>query len=196
MARILVVDDEPLVCDMLRATLAVAGHDAVVAENGRQALRLFADEPADVVITDIFMPEMEGLETSRVAAELNFPLLDVHPKQEEVFRTAARLKDTYDQIALLIRDSRLPDYGQNKIAGQEPDAYDYGVFNFVELFVCNIDLSLVSIYYALMKVFNGVFSFVCCVQSSVHAYDCFVMNDDTNIITLLYKEKKRVTLIH
>ena len=53
--------------------------------------------------------QMEGLETSRAAAELNFPFLDVHPQQEEVFRTAARLKDTYDQIALLIRDSRLPD---------------------------------------------------------------------------------------
>ena len=78
--------------------------------------------------------QVEGLETSRAAAKLNFPFLDVHPKQEEVFRTAARLKDTYDQIALLFRDSRLPDYSQNETAGQEPDAYDYGVFNFVELF--------------------------------------------------------------
>ena len=78
--------------------------------------------------------QVEGLEASKAAAELNFPFLDVHPNQEEVFRTAARLKDTYDQIALLFRDSRLPDYRQNETAGQEPDAYDYGVFNFVELF--------------------------------------------------------------
>ena len=68
------------------------------------------------------------------AAALNFPFLDVHPKQSEVFRTAARLKDTYDQIAIIFRDGRLPDYRQNKLAGKKANGYDYGVFNFVEMF--------------------------------------------------------------
>jgi len=70
----------------------------------------------------------------RSPAEFNFPFLDVHPGREEVFRTAARLKDTYDQAAIVFRDPRLPDYKQNRVAGAEPDGYDFGVFNFVDLF--------------------------------------------------------------
>jgi len=68
------------------------------------------------------------------SAELNFPFLDVHPAQESVFRTSARLKDTYDQIALVFRDKRLPGYKKNALAGTVKDGYDFGVFNFVDLF--------------------------------------------------------------
>lgn len=65
MARILVIDDEPLVREMLRETLRRAGHDAEIAADGREGLTLYHSHPADIVITDIFMPEQEGLETIR-----------------------------------------------------------------------------------------------------------------------------------
>ncbi len=77
---------------------------------------------------------VEGLEANRKYGELNFPFLDKHPQQEAVFRTAARLEDTYDQIAFVLRDERLPDHSRNDQAGAVKDGYDYGVFNFVELF--------------------------------------------------------------
>ncbi len=67
-------------------------------------------------------------------AEINFPLLDVHPSHTDVFRTNARLKETYDQIAVIFRDKRLPSHEANKKAGSTADGFDYGVFNFVELF--------------------------------------------------------------
>jgi len=72
---------------------------------------------------------------SRKAAKFNFPFLDIHPERAEVFRTAARQKDTYDQIGLIFNDKRLPDYTKNREAGKNgADGYDFGVFNFVELF--------------------------------------------------------------
>ena len=71
---------------------------------------------------------------SRTAAKLNFPFLDVHPARTEVFRTNARLGETYDQIGLVLTDKRLPDYRQNAVAGTVRDGYDYGVFNFTEMF--------------------------------------------------------------
>ena len=63
MMRILVVDDDEFVRLMLRFTLTDAGYEVQEASNGREALKAYADHPADVVILDILMPEMEGLET-------------------------------------------------------------------------------------------------------------------------------------
>ena len=58
MARLLVIDDDPGMRDMLRATLVSAGHEVVVAANS-----LVRAKPIDLVITDMLMPEKEGLET-------------------------------------------------------------------------------------------------------------------------------------
>jgi CheY-like chemotaxis protein len=63
MARILIVDDDEQIRTMLRATLERAGHEVTEAPDGRQALSLYQQLPADVVLADIIMPEMEGIET-------------------------------------------------------------------------------------------------------------------------------------
>lgn len=70
---------------------------------------------------------------SKKAAKANFPLLTPHPKHGEL-RTTARLKDTYDQIGLFAFDKRLPTPDDNRTAGVTVDGYDYGVFNFANLF--------------------------------------------------------------
>lgn len=62
MARILVIDDEAPIRHVLRQALELRGHTVVEAQNGAIGLRLFQTEPADLVITDILMPEVEGLE--------------------------------------------------------------------------------------------------------------------------------------
>ena len=63
MARVLVIDDQTEIRELLRMTLQAAGYDVVVAPNGRAGLEIHRERPAEVVITDIFMPEQEGLET-------------------------------------------------------------------------------------------------------------------------------------
>ncbi len=65
--RILAVEDEPEVADLVRAMLIHAGHSVVSAASGREALDLFEREPVDLVITDLGMPGMTGL---ALAAEL------------------------------------------------------------------------------------------------------------------------------
>jgi len=67
-------------------------------------------------------------------AAVNFPFLDTHPSQTDVFRTNARKDQTYDQIGLFIRDKRLPNHKDNEQAGRSPGEYDFGMFDFVELF--------------------------------------------------------------
>jgi DNA-binding NtrC family response regulator len=63
MARVLVIDDEEDVCAAIRDALEDAGHHVLTAPNGKRAVALVKESDADVVITDIFMPESEGIET-------------------------------------------------------------------------------------------------------------------------------------
>lgn len=62
-ARILVIDDDPVVRDMLVEMLKREGYDVDSAEDGRAGMRRFREQPSALVITDVLMPEQEGLET-------------------------------------------------------------------------------------------------------------------------------------
>ena len=63
MAKILVFDDEPSILLMLKKMLEKAGHEVDTALNGREGMELFEKNKPDLLITDIIMPEKEGLET-------------------------------------------------------------------------------------------------------------------------------------
>lgn len=65
MFRILVVDDDEGVRHYLRELLERSGYEVVEAVNGAKALSLYKANPTDLVITNILMPEKEGLETIR-----------------------------------------------------------------------------------------------------------------------------------
>lgn len=60
--NILVVDDEPTMRQLLQHTLETAGHHVACAGGGRSASQLMRQQPFDLVITDILMPEQDGLE--------------------------------------------------------------------------------------------------------------------------------------
>ena len=62
MTSILVVDDDPALCRAVAETLNKAGYETSMVNGGREALRQLQDEPADVVVTDLFMPEVDGIE--------------------------------------------------------------------------------------------------------------------------------------
>ena len=62
MATILVIDDQEPIRALLRAALEGEGHEVLEASNGRLGLERYRERAADVIITDIVMPEMNGLE--------------------------------------------------------------------------------------------------------------------------------------
>jgi len=62
MAKILIIDDEAAIAVMLRRMVEKAGHEARTATNGAEGLELFKTFCPDLLITDIVMPEKEGLE--------------------------------------------------------------------------------------------------------------------------------------
>ncbi|HEX3953825.1 MAG TPA: response regulator [Stellaceae bacterium] len=74
MAKILVIDDDPHMRRMVRRALEGAGHSVVDYGDGRGGITHLAREAPDLLITDIFMPEMEGLETIRRVRGINAAL--------------------------------------------------------------------------------------------------------------------------
>lgn len=62
MSSILLVDDEPLLRQNLSKFLKVLGHDVLVAGNGREAMSVIEGSSVDLVVTDVNMPDMDGLE--------------------------------------------------------------------------------------------------------------------------------------
>src|SRR5437868_2974787 len=71
MPNILMVDDELSMRQFLTHLCQREGHTVRVAENGRRAMTLMSEQPADVVISDVKMPDMGGIELLRAARELN-----------------------------------------------------------------------------------------------------------------------------
>lgn len=63
MERILIIDDEPSILEVLRKILQFEGYDVVTAANGEEGLELFRQTPCDLVITDMVMPTKDGLQT-------------------------------------------------------------------------------------------------------------------------------------
>lgn len=65
MARILVIDDEELIRETIRMKLEQSGHQVIEASNGVEGLLVLERTSVDLVVTDIIMPEQEGIETIR-----------------------------------------------------------------------------------------------------------------------------------
>jgi two-component system cell cycle sensor histidine kinase/response regulator CckA len=74
--RVLLVDDEACVRELLRETLTAAGYEVVLCENGAKAIARLAEEPMDLLITDLVMPGQEGIETI-AQARREYPQLKI-----------------------------------------------------------------------------------------------------------------------
>ena len=97
--RILVVDDEPAVREALGRILHLEGFDVEMACDGREAVRSQATAPADAVLLDVLMPQLDGLEVCR------------------------RMRDTGDRTPVLMLTAR--DEVGDRVAGLEAGADDY-----------------------------------------------------------------------
>jgi DNA-binding response OmpR family regulator len=63
MGRVLIIEDDAEMRAMLTEALQAAGHEVAVASDGKEGMKHYQSAPADLVITDLFMPNQEGLET-------------------------------------------------------------------------------------------------------------------------------------
>ena len=82
--RILVIDDESQITRVLRAALSAQGYDVRTANDPEEGLRLFRDWPPDLVITDLMMPTMSGVEVCRlIRTQSATPVLVLSVREHE-----------------------------------------------------------------------------------------------------------------
>lgn len=76
MSRILIIDDEPAIRTVLQTLLMREGYAVTCAKNGKSGLDSFVSDKPDMVITDIIMPEKEGIETIQTIRKAD-PLIPI-----------------------------------------------------------------------------------------------------------------------
>jgi two-component system KDP operon response regulator KdpE len=82
--RILVIDDEPQITRVLRAALSAQGFDVRTANDPEEGLQVFADWPADLVISDLMMPGLSGVDVCRaIRAKSTVPILILSVRDHE-----------------------------------------------------------------------------------------------------------------
>ena len=87
MSKILVVDDEQSIVDVLVYNLVKAGHQPIVARDGETALRLARAERPDLVILDLMLPGMDGLDVCRgIRQDGSLPIIMLTARDEEIDR--------------------------------------------------------------------------------------------------------------
>ncbi len=85
MAHILIVDDEPVIVDSLAYSLRREGYEVSIAENGPDALDLFERDHPDLIVLDIMLPGMDGLEVcKRLRLKSTVPIIMLTARSDEV----------------------------------------------------------------------------------------------------------------
>jgi two-component system KDP operon response regulator KdpE len=88
--RILVVDDEPQITRVLRTSLQSNGHEVTVAQDGVEALAKFMKAEPDLVITDLAMPGMDGIELTRaIRGRSQVPVIVLSVRNQDASKVAA-----------------------------------------------------------------------------------------------------------
>ncbi len=83
--RILLVDDEPLMIKGLKYTLEQDGYDTVSAYDGEEALKLFAENSFDMVLLDVMLPKMDGIQVcQRIRETSDVPIIMLTAKGEDL----------------------------------------------------------------------------------------------------------------
>lgn len=97
--RILVVDDEAQITRVLRAALQSNGYEVSVARNGVEAIGLYLESQPDLVITDLSMPEMDGVELTReIRQRASTPIIVVSVRNQESAKIQALDEGADDYI--------------------------------------------------------------------------------------------------
>jgi two-component system response regulator VicR len=98
--KILVVDDEPAVTDLLVYNLRKAGYEPLVAAQGREALRLARQHDPDLILLDLMLPELDGLDVCRELRRTSrVPIIMITARGEEIDRVVGLELGADDYVA-------------------------------------------------------------------------------------------------
>jgi DNA-binding response OmpR family regulator len=83
-SKILLVDDEPKVCELIKAYLVKDGYDVIIAADGKTAIEQAQRHKPDLILLDLNLPELDGLEVCRtIRRQSNVPIIMLTARDEE-----------------------------------------------------------------------------------------------------------------
>ena len=71
LGRVLLAEDDPMIADVVGSVLGEAGYEVIAFPNGQEAYQRLQEEPFTLLLTDIVMPQMDGIELARRASEID-----------------------------------------------------------------------------------------------------------------------------
>ncbi|MEY4710388.1 MAG: hypothetical protein RIS28_1520, partial [Bacteroidota bacterium] len=135
MPKVLVVDDEQDILELIRHSLAKEGFEVHVAANGAQAIEQARKVKPEIIIMDVMMPVMDGMEACRQLKDnpdtKNIPVIFLTARSEEFAELAGFEAGADDYIAKPVRNRVLLSRVKailrrgNAIQNQEPEKYDF-----------------------------------------------------------------------
>lgn len=136
--KIMIVDDDKNICELLRLYLAKEEFETVLANDGAQALELFEGEGADLVLLDIMMPRMDGWEVCRRLREKSQVPIIMLTAKGETFDKVLGLELGADDYVVKPFDAkevvaRIKAVLRRTAGGQEKDAADSKIVEFDRL---------------------------------------------------------------
>jgi DNA-binding NtrC family response regulator len=140
--RILVVDDEQLIRWSIEQNLKKQGYDVTTAENGEDALKLVREEPPDLILLDIQMPGISGLEVLEKVKEIDEDIVVIMVTAQGGLETAVNAMRlgaydyvnkpfNFDEMAIVIRKALETSYLRREVAGLRSEHKKIGPPNIV-----------------------------------------------------------------
>jgi DNA-binding response OmpR family regulator len=84
-ASVMVVDDDPEIAELIRDYLEAEQYEVIISGDGKECIRLFREHQPQLVVLDIMLPGLDGMEVCRmIRAESNIPIIMLSAKQSEV----------------------------------------------------------------------------------------------------------------
>lgn len=137
--RVLVVDDEPDTIELIQFNLKNAGYDIVTASGGAEALRKARSTEPDLIILDLMLPELDGLQVCKLLrhdpATAKIPVLMLTAKASEVDRIVGLELGARDYVTKPFSPRELILRVRNLLATEESDKEKPQTFTFGELFI-------------------------------------------------------------
>jgi DNA-binding response OmpR family regulator len=137
--RILVVDDEPDTVELIAFNLKNAGYDIITASDGAEALRKARSHEPELIILDLMLPELDGLEVCKLlranAATAKIPVLMLTAKAAEVDRVLGLELGAKDYVTKPFSPRELLLRVRNLLTSEEEPQEQQQTFHFGELFI-------------------------------------------------------------
>ena len=132
------MDDEPLIIKGLRFTLEQEGYEILTAADGEEALEVFHSEPVDLVLLDVMLPKLDGIQVcQRIRVTKPFNILEVKARIKTVLRRVSQPVTNEEKKIIRVHDMEVNIVNRSVTLGGKEVRLTAKEFDLLQLFITN-----------------------------------------------------------